>query len=98
GGRRGGERMEEFGVECLDPLADYICEKSRGGTLEAIRAAPRGVYTNEMRLDRHESEIELRVALSVSEDGMLADFSGSSPCSQRGINVPINYTAAYTTF
>jgi N-methylhydantoinase B len=98
GARRLVEMMDEFGLERLDPLADYICEISRGGTLETIRAVPRGVYTNEMRLDGYESEIELRVALSVSEDGMLADFSGSSPCSQRGINVPINYTAAYTTF
>jgi N-methylhydantoinase B len=92
------EMMDEFAIDRLDELADYICETSNRATLEAIRAIPAGVYRNSMRADGYESEIELRVALTVSADSMVADFSGSSPCSEKGVNVPINYTAAYATF
>ena len=34
----------------------------------------------------------------VDGDEMLLDYEGSSPQSERGINVVLNYTAAYTTF
>jgi N-methylhydantoinase B len=98
GARRLVEMMDEFQIDQLDTLADYICETSRQGTLQAIGAIPAGVYRNEMRLDGYDSEIDLRVELTVSREGILADFAGSSPASQKGINVPINYTAAYTTF
>jgi N-methylhydantoinase B len=98
GAERLVEMMEEFSIDRLDELAEYICETSNRATLEAIAAVPAGVYSNSMRVDGYESEIELRVALTVTADSMVADFSGSSPCSDKGVNVPINYTAAYTSF
>ena len=57
------EMMDEFGLDRLDGLADYICETSYAATLESIAALPPGTYTNTMVVDGYESEVELRVAL-----------------------------------
>jgi N-methylhydantoinase B len=38
------------------------------------------------------------VTLRVRDDRVEADFDGTSPASDRGINVVLNYTHAYTTY
>ncbi|MGI9406110.1 MAG: hydantoinase B/oxoprolinase family protein [Hyphomicrobiaceae bacterium] len=98
GARRVVEMMDEFGLDHLDPLAEHIIETSRRGTLKAIAVVPPGVYTNALTIDGYESEIELRAKLTVSPDGMDLDFAGTSPCSAKGINVPLNYATAYSVF
>jgi N-methylhydantoinase B len=37
-------------------------------------------------------------ATTVSDHGIHVDFTGTSPASKRGINVPLAYTTAYTVF
>lgn len=92
------EMMDEFGLEHLDPLAEHIIETSRRGTLAAIAEMPAGIYHNTLRTDGYESEIELRAQLTITSDSVAVDFSGTSDCSQKGINVPLNYATAYTVF
>ena len=92
------EMMDEFGLDSLDPLADHIIETSRRGTLDAIAEVPAGTYANRLRVDGYEGEIELAAKMTVSRDGVLVDFAGTSGCSAKGINVPLNYAAAYTVF
>ncbi|MBY6141168.1 hydantoinase B/oxoprolinase family protein [Leisingera daeponensis] len=90
--------MEEFGIDDLDALGAYIIETSRRGTLEAIAEVPEGVYKNVLKMDGYENELELHAALTVTKDGMHVDFTGTSGCSGKGINVPLNYATAYTVF
>ena len=90
--------MDEFGLETLDPLAEHIIQTSRQGTLAAIAEVPPGVYRNRLTVDGYESEIELCATLTVAADGIGLDFAGTSPCSRRGINVPLNYATAYSVF
>jgi len=90
--------MVEFGLEDLDALAGYIIDTSERGTLEAIAALPPGTYRNRLTVDGYEAELELHAALTVSADGMVVDFAGTSGCSSKGINVPLNYATAYTVF
>ena len=59
---------------------------------------PDGVYKNEAYTDGFDEPIRLCVSIRVDGDEMLLDYEGSSPQSERGINVVLNYTAAYTTF
>jgi N-methylhydantoinase B len=92
------EMMDEFGLDQLDPLAEHIIETSRRGTIEAIAEVPAGVYDNALRIDGYESEIELRARLTVTADSVELDFAGTSECSKKGINVPLNYAAAYSVF
>ncbi|WP_299641125.1 hydantoinase B/oxoprolinase family protein [uncultured Ruegeria sp.] len=90
--------MEEFGLDDLDTLGAYIIDTSRRGTLEAIAEVPEGVYKNVLKMDGYENELELHATLTVKKDGMHVDFYGTSGCSRKGINVPLNYATAYTVF
>ena len=90
--------MEEFQLEQLDALSDHIIRTSAAATLESIRELPRGTYSSVLPVDGYEKEIELHAALTISDENIQVDFSGTSPCSEYGINVPLNYAAAYTVF
>ena len=90
--------MEEFGLDDLETLGSFIIDTSRRGTLEAIADVPEGVYKNVLKMDGYENELELHATLTVRKDGMHVDFSGTSGCSRKGINVPLNYATAYTVF
>jgi N-methylhydantoinase B len=46
--------MEEFGLSDLDPLADYIIETSRKGTLDAIAELPKGTWSSTLRVDGYD--------------------------------------------
>ncbi|MEM8949484.1 MAG: hydantoinase B/oxoprolinase family protein, partial [Pseudomonadota bacterium] len=92
------EMMREYDLGDLHDLADYIIETSRRGTVEAITAIPKGVYRNRLLVDGYEETLELHAALTVTKDRLHLDFAGTSPCSAKGINVPLNYATAYAVF
>jgi len=92
------EMMREFGLVEIDTLGRHIIDRSRRATEAAIKELPRGVYRNDMMIDGYDFEIRLEATMSIEENRVVTDFTGSSPHSARGINVPINYTAAYGVF
>jgi N-methylhydantoinase B len=100
--RTGCERlvamMDEFELADLKRLADFIVDRSRLSMLERIRDIPSGRYENRMRIDGYDREIDLVCELTVSAAGIEVDFDGTSPISNRGINVPLTYTRAYASF
>jgi len=98
GAKRLVEMMEEFGIDTLDELADHICERSREAVLAEIGKLPKGTWSNEMIVDGYDSPVTLKATLTVSEDGIHVDYTGTSAQSARGINVPLSYTTAYTVF
>ncbi len=98
GATRLADMMEEFGIEDLDLLSDYIVDTSYRGTIDAISALPKGTWRNVLTVDGYEQEIELHAALSISADHIALDFSGTSGLSKKGINVPLNYATAYSVF
>jgi N-methylhydantoinase B len=98
GSRRLVEMMDEFEIANLDRLGDSIIEASRQATLAQIRALPKGTYRSSMTMDGYDKPLLLNAALTISEDGIHVDFSGTSPASSHGINVVYNYGLAYTAF
>ena len=98
GGARLLEMIEEFDLGDIESLSDEICSRSENAMREAIAALPDGVYENEAYTDGFDEQIRLSIAVHVEGDEMHIDYDGSSPESDRGINVVLNYTAAYTTF
>lgn len=95
------EMMDEFGLAGaadLDVLADHVIDRSREAMLRLVAELPTGTWTNSMRLDGVEGPIDLVCALTVDETGISVDFDGTSPRSTWGINVPLAYTVAYTSF
>ncbi len=98
GGERLLEFMAEFGLEDIVPLADEVIARSERAMREAIVRVPDGVYRNELTMDGYDKPVTLRVAIAVRGDSLHVDYAGSSPASDYGINVVMNYTEAYTTF
>ena len=98
GVRRLAEMMREFDLVELDGLGAHMVEQSRAAMLEEIRALPRGTWHNEMRIDGYDRPLDLVAALSIGDDGIEVDFTGTSPVSNYGINVPLTYTQAYASF
>ena len=98
GSRRLLEMMDEFEIANLDRLGDSIIEASREATLAQIRALPKGTYRNRLTMDGYDKPLLLNAALTISDDGIHVDYTGTSPASSHGINVVYNYGLAYTAF
>jgi N-methylhydantoinase B len=98
GCRRLVEMMDEFGLDDLDDLGGYICDRSEAAVREEIRKLPQGTWTNTMVTDGYDQPIALTGTVTVSDAGIHVDYTGTSPVAGRGINVPLAYTTAYTVF
>ncbi|MBZ0218162.1 MAG: hydantoinase B/oxoprolinase family protein [Fimbriimonadaceae bacterium] len=98
GHRRLIDMLTEFELENLEVLADFILTHSRRATVDIIKALPDGSYSNEIQVDGYESPITLAVNLKIDGDRIRADFTGTSPTSRFGINVPLVYTKAYACY
>ena len=98
GRRRLLQMLDEFDLEDLGSLAEFVFDRTASATLQAIAAVENGVYTNEMIVDGYGEPVTLAVAITVGDDGMHADFTGTSPVCPFGINVPLGYAHAYFTY
>lgn len=98
GCRRLLDMMDEFDLASVDGLAEHIIENSYNAMMEEIRKLPFGTYDYSMRVDGYEKDIDLVARMTIADDGIAIDFTGTSPVSTYGINVPLTYTQAYTTF
>ncbi len=98
GCRRLVEMMDEFGLDNLDELGQYMVEHSHQAMLDEIAKLPKGTYHNSMRVDGYDKPLDLVAALTIADDGIYVDFAGSTGVSNKGINVPITYTQAYASF
>lgn len=92
------QMMKEFGLSELAELSDYVLETSRRGTIDAIENLPQGTWHHALKVDGYGDEIELHATLTIAADHLLLDFAGTATCIGRGINVPLNYAAAYSVF
>jgi N-methylhydantoinase B len=98
GSRRLVPMMREFRLDDLDMLAEEIITRSRRAMTEAIRKLPKGTWTNTMRVDGYETPLDLVASVTIGEDTIHVDFTGTSGMSTYAINCPLCYTEAYTTF
>ncbi|WP_299891729.1 hydantoinase B/oxoprolinase family protein [uncultured Ruegeria sp.] len=98
GDRRLQAMMDEFGIDDLQSLSDFVIETSRKATLEAISKVPSGTYHETMQVDGYDAPVHMEVTLSVDGDQLLADFAGTSGMSRFGVNCPEVYTRAYACY
>ncbi|MCX7558758.1 hydantoinase B/oxoprolinase family protein [Sulfitobacter sp. F26204] len=98
GHRRLIDMMQEFELETLDSIAAFILDNSRRATLERIAALPRETATGEMTVDGFSAPISLKVKLTIEEDRIISDFTGSSGVDRKGINCPLVYAKAYACY
>jgi len=98
GAHRLVEMMDEFEMDSLEQLAQFIFESSHRATLAEIARLPRGTYGAEIWSDGYEEPVRLSAAMTVLEDAIEVDYAGTSGLSSRGINVPPAYCRAYSCF
>lgn len=92
------DSLREFGLDDLEAAGAMIIDSSARAMREALAEIPPGRYVNAMRVDGYDEPVDLVCALTVGSDDIVVDFSGSSPASPRGVNVPLTYTQAYASF
>ena len=98
GHRRLIAMMQEIGLTSLDALGDFIFTRTRSATLDRIGALPQGAWDNVLDTDGYDSPVRLAARVSIAGDAVHVDFTGSSPVSAKGINVPVIYTKAYASY
>lgn len=92
------QMMDEFGLDTIDPVADEIIARSERAMRDSIRKLPNGRYEHQLWSDGFEEPLHLNVAVTVEDEDIHIDFAGSSPQSNLGINVVMNYTRGYASF
>lgn len=98
GGARLLDLMGEYELTDLAEVSQFIFKRSEQGTKAALARAPHGTYESKLTLDGYDAPIELRAKMTISDGQIDVDLSGSSPVVGRGINCPLNYSAAYAAF
>ncbi|MBZ9890531.1 hydantoinase B/oxoprolinase family protein [Mesorhizobium sp. M7A.F.Ca.CA.001.09.2.1] len=98
GHRRLVDMMKEIGLASLDRLGEFIFTRTHDATLERIKALPKGTWSNELVTDGYDTPVKLVAAVSIEDDHLNVDFSGTDPTSRWGINVPIIYSKAYACY
>ena len=90
--------MDEFSLDDLDAVGKMIIENSRAAMLKEIRNLPKGTWQNTMQVDGYSEPVDLVCSVTISAEGIGVDWRGTSGTSSRGINVPLTYAQAYTSF
>lgn len=90
--------MHEYQLSDLVSVAGFIFEQSAKGTKTALARAPQGDYESALQLDGYDAPIELCAKMVIGDGRIDVDLSGSSAAVARGINCPLNYSAAYAAF
>jgi N-methylhydantoinase B len=90
--------MEEYKIGDLDTLSEHILSASNISMREAIAKLPKGTWSHAMRIDGFDQPLDLKASLTIEDDIIRIDFTGTSGVSRYGINCPLCYTDAYTSF
>ena len=90
--------LEEFKEDNLEQLGKFIIENSRQATIDRISRLRNGSFRNSLTMDGYDEPVTLKAELTIGDDFIHVDYSGTSPSSNYGINVVLNYTKAYTCF
>ncbi|THF55342.1 hydantoinase B/oxoprolinase family protein [Mesorhizobium composti] len=98
GHRRLVDMMREVGLASLDDLGAFIFSRTREAMLERIAALPKGSWSNDLTTDGYDDPVRLAATVSIRDDHVEVDFTGTDPMSRWGINCPIIYSKAYACY
>ncbi|HSG42189.1 MAG TPA: hydantoinase B/oxoprolinase family protein, partial [Anaerolineales bacterium] len=92
------ELLAEYNLPDIEEITQTITNRTERAIRDIVRSIPDGTYTSEVAIDGFDDPIKIACAIIVNGDELTVDYSGSSPQINRGINVVLNYTHAYTTY
>ena len=102
GNRVGSDRLleylDEFRLKDLSLLSHEILSRSEEATRRAISEIPDGTYHKIIQTDGLDEPVTIDCSVIIDGDEIRVDYTGSSRQVERGINVVLNYTTAYTSY
>jgi N-methylhydantoinase B len=98
GSRRLAQLLEEFALDDVEDLSDEIVQRSHAAVRDAVRAFPEGQFSFGCENDGFEKPLHVQVMIAKEGDQLVVDFAGTDPSVDRGINVPLAYTTAYSSY
>ena len=98
GARKLIEMLDEYDLPDIEAVSASILQRTEEAVRAAIRALPDGVCRDSIQIDGFDAPLTIACAVTVDGDELRVDYAGSSPQVDRGINVVLNYTHAYTTY
>jgi len=90
--------LDDLDLEDLEEVGAEIRRRSEDAMRAAIDRLPDGRYEATGYSDGFGERVKLQLAAIIEGDEITLDFAGSSPQSDHGINVVLNYTHAYASF
>jgi N-methylhydantoinase B len=87
--------LEEFGERDLDCISAEIRQRTETALIEKLKQIPAGISEYEAKADVLGKEITVRCTLTLTEDKVRADFAGTSPQVDKGVNCTLNVTKAF---
>jgi N-methylhydantoinase B/oxoprolinase/acetone carboxylase alpha subunit len=84
-------------LDDLRGVSDEIVSRSERAMRAGIRTLPNGRFTKSMPVEigGEDEPAQIALSLTIADDQITADFTGTSPQVRRPVNSPINYTRAY---
>jgi N-methylhydantoinase B len=100
---RSGEKrlhriIEKFGLQTIKSSIQQLIERGERQSLEALARLPHGTWSATDYLDDDgisDEEIEIRVAVTLTDKEFTVDYTGSSPAVPGPVNMP--YGGTYST-
>lgn len=97
-----GERVRAFLDEQqlvdLAALGRATQQRAEHAMRRAIAQLPNGEYESVVQSDGFDAPIDIKARVTVHDDSVTVDFTGTSPQIRRGINSVYNYTYAFTCY
>ncbi len=92
--------MQENGLTAIDALGKQIIAASEKAMRAAIKAAPNGTYKAEYDADGDgiKEPVTFKCAVTIKDDEIFVDYTGTSPAHSLAINAVLNYVFAYTAY
>ena len=98
GERRVQELVDKFGLEAFEETVEAILDHGERIARARLKELPKGTWSAEDWVDddgiNMDTMVKIRATVTVTEDEMVIDFTGSSPQTQGPINLPLGVTLA----
>lgn len=96
--RRLNDFLDVFGGDRWRTLTDEMIDRAADAMRLELRKIPNGVYENEIFLDGHDEFLPIRCKVTVEDESIHVDYTGSAAQVPYAINSPYCYTFAYTVY
>jgi N-methylhydantoinase B len=90
--------LEEGELADLDAFGAYVKDRCEAAMRAGIRTIPNGIYTADIMADGYDEPIPLRCKITVEDEDIVIDYTGSSPQVPWPLNGVHNFTYAYTVY